>query len=73
MVWNQTETDFFLLDATQMGLSILVQAAIQLEEIIEVDDLLEFDDEQWKTVVIKLKNSARTTSVARPKSPPIPL
>ena len=46
MVWTHTETDFFFLDDTQMGLSIPVQAALKLEGIIEVDDLLEFDDNQ---------------------------
>ena len=73
MVWNQIETDFFFLDATQMGLSIPVQAAIHLEGIIEVDDLLEFDDEKWKTVIINLKNPASTMSVVRPLSPPVPI
>ena len=56
MVWTQIETDFFFLDATQMGLSIPVKASLQLEGIIEVYDLLEFDDDQWKTVVRNLKN-----------------
>ena len=56
MVWTQIETDFFFLNATQMGLSITVQADLQLELFIEVDDLLEFDDDQWKTVISKLKN-----------------
>ena len=73
MVWNQTEIYFFFLDATQMGLSIPVQAAIQLKGIIEVDDLLEFNDEQWKTVISNLKNPASTMSIARPKSPPVPI
>ena len=73
MVWTKIETDFFFLDANQMGLSIPVQAALQMEVIIEVDDLLEFDDEQWKTVVSNLKNLASTMSVARPKSPPVPI
>ena len=48
MVWNQKETDFFFLDAIQMGLSIPVQADFQLEGIIEVYELLEIDDDQWK-------------------------
>ena len=65
MVWTQTETDLFFQDATQMRLSIPFQAALQLEVIIEVDDLLEFDGDQWKTVVISLKNLASTMSVAR--------
>ena len=69
MVWTQIETYFFFLDATQMGLSIPVQSALQLEGIIGVDELFEFDDEQWKTVVSNLKNPASTMSVARPKSP----
>ena len=73
MVWTQIETDFFFLDATQMGLSIPVQAALQLEGIIEVDDLLEFDDDQWKTVVINLNNTASTMSSTQPKSPPVPI
>ena len=73
MVWNQIETDFFFPDATQMGLSIPVQAALHLEGIIEVDDLLEFDDEQWKTVISNLKNPASTMSVAQPNSPRIPI
>ena len=42
MVWTQIETYFFFLDATQMGLSIPVQAAIQLKRVIEVDNLLDF-------------------------------
>ena len=58
---------------SQMGLSISVQDSLQLEVIIEVDDLLEFDDEQWKTVVSNLKNLASTMSVSRPKSPPVPI
>ena len=73
MVWTQLETDLFSLDATQMGLSIPVQAALQLEVIIEIDDLLEFDDDQWKTVVRNIKNMASTMSVDRPKSPPVPI
>ena len=73
MVWTQTETKLFFLYAPQMGLSIPVQDSLQLEEIIEVDDLLEFDDNQWKTVVSNLKNPASTMSVARPKSPPVPI
>ena len=40
MEWTQIKTDFLFLDATQMGLSIPVQAALQLEGIIEVYDLL---------------------------------
>ena len=56
-----------------MGLSIPVQAAIQLEGIIEVDDFLEFDDNQRKKVVSNLKNPARTMIVARPKAPPVPI
>ena len=56
MVGTQIETDFFFLDSTQIGLSIPFQAALQLEGIIEVYDLLEFDDDQWKTVVRNLKN-----------------
>ena len=56
MVWNKTETYFFFLDATQMGLSIPVQDALHLEVRIQVDDLLEFDDYQWKTVVVNLNN-----------------
>ena len=71
MVWNQIKTYFLFLDATQMGLPIAVQAVLQLEGIIEVDDLLEFDDEQWKTVVSNLKNLASTTSASQPKSPPV--
>ena len=59
MVWTQIETDFFFLDTTQMGLSIPVQADLKLEVIIEVDDLLEFDDEQWKTVDSNLKKSGK--------------
>ena len=70
MVWTQIETNFVFLDATQTRLSIPFQAAFQMEEIIEVDDLLEFDDEQWKMVVSNLKNPASTMSIARPKSPP---
>ena len=44
MVWTKIETDSFFRYATKMELSIPVQAALQLEGIIEVDDLLEFDD-----------------------------
>ena len=44
MVWTQIETNFFFRDATQIWLSITVQAAVQMEVIIEVDDLLEFYD-----------------------------
>ena len=73
MVWNHIETNFFFLDATKMWLSIPFQDALQLEEIIEVDELLEFDDEKWNTVVRNLKNPAITISVARPKSPPAPI
>ena len=73
MVWTQIETDFFFLYATQMGLSITVKAALQLEGIIEVDKLLEFDDDQWKTVVSNLKNPASTMSVALPKAQPAPI
>ena len=40
MVWNKTETDLFFLDATQMVLSDPVQAALQQEGIVGVDDLL---------------------------------
>ena len=46
MVWTQIETDFFFQNATLIGLSIPVQANIQLEGIFVVDDLLEFDDDQ---------------------------
>ena len=73
MVWTHIETDFFFLDATQMVLSILVKAAIYLEGIIEVYDLLDFDYEQRKTVISNLKNTASTTSFARPKYPPVPI
>ena len=73
MVWTKKDTDFFFLYATQMGLSIPVQAALQLEGIIEVDDLSEFDDDQWKTVVRNFKNPGSTMSVARPKSLPVPI
>ena len=73
MEWTQIETDFFSLDATQMGLSIIFQADLQLKWIIDVDDLLEFDDDQWKTVVINLRNQKSTMSIARPKSPPVPI
>ena len=54
-----------------MGLSIPVQDALQMEVIIGVDDLLEFDDDQWKTVVSNLNNPASTMSVALPNSPPV--
>ena len=73
MVWNQIETYFFFLNATQMGLSIPVQDALQLEGIIELNDLLEFDDDQCKPVVSNLKNLSSTMSVARPKSSPVPI
>ena len=73
MVWNQIETDFFFRYATQMGLSTPVQAALQLEGIIEADDLFDFDDDQWKMVVSNLKNPESTVSVARPNSPPVPI
>ena len=63
MVWTQIETDLILRDATQMGLPIPVQAALQMEGIIEVDEFLEFYDDQWKTVVSNLKNPASTMSV----------
>ena len=56
-----------------MGLSIPVQAVLKMEGIIEVDDLLKFDDEKWKTVVSNLKNPGRTMSIARPKDPPVPI
>ena len=72
-MWNQIETNFFFLDATQMGLSIPVQSDIQLEGIIEGDELLEFDDEQRETVVRNLKDPEITMSVSRPKSPPVPI
>ena len=72
-MWTHIETDSFFLDATQMGLSIPVQAALQMEGIIEVDNLLDFDDEQWKTIVSNVKNQAITMSVAQPKSPPVPI
>ena len=71
MVWTQIENGIFFRDATQMELSISIQAALQLEGIIDMDDLLEFDDKQWKTVVSNLKNTARTMSVYRPKAPPV--
>ena len=48
-----------------MGLSTSVQAALQLKGIIELDYLLEFDDEQWKTVVGNLNNPENTISVGR--------
>ena len=73
MVWTQIESDFFFRYATQMGLSVPVQAALHMEGIIELDDLLEFDDDQWKTVVSNLKNLASTMSVAQPNSPPVPI
>ena len=73
MAWTQIETYFLLIDATPMVLSIPVQAALQLEGIIEVYDLSEFDDDQWKTVVSNLKNPASTVSSAQPKSPPVPI
>ena len=38
-----------------------------------MDDLLEFDDEQWETVSSNLKNPAITMSVARTKFPPVPI
>ena len=38
-----------------------------------MDDLLEFYDDQWKTVVSNLKNLTSTMSIARPKSPPVPI
>ena len=44
-----------------------------MEVIVEVDDLLQFGDEQWKTVVSNLKNPERTMSVARLKSPHVPI
>ena len=73
MVWTQIETDPFFLYATQIGLSIPIQAALQLEGMVEVDDLLEFDYEQRKKVIRKLKTPAITMSVARTKSPPVPI
>ena len=63
MVWTQIEMDFYFRDATKLGLSITVQADLQLEGIIEVDDLLKFDYDQWKTVVSNLNNLASTMSV----------
>ena len=71
MVWDQTETDLFFRYATQMGLSIPVQAAIHLEGMIEVDDLLESDDNQRYTVFRNLKNTEITMNVAQPKDPPV--
>ena len=44
-----------------------------MEGIIEVGDLLDFDDDQWKTVLSNLMNLASTMSVAQPKSPPVPI
>ena len=38
-----------------------------------MDDLLEFDDDQRKTVVRNLKNPSSTMIVARPKSPLVPI
>ena len=38
-----------------------------------MDDLLEFDDEQRKTVVRNIKNLASTMSVAQPNFPPAPI
>ena len=72
-MWTQIETDLFFLGATRMGLSITVQATLWLEGIIEVDDLSEFDDDQWKTVVSNLKNPESNMSVTRPKSQPVPI
>ena len=68
MVLNQTETDFFFLDATQTGFSIPVKAALQMEVIIEVDDLLEFDDDQCKTVVRKLQQVIHFNNTFQMKS-----
>ena len=73
MVCTQTETDLFFRDASQMELSIPVQATLQMEGIIEMYDLLEFDDYQWKTVVINLKNLASTISVTGHKASPVPI
>ena len=56
-----------------MGLSIPGQADIQLEGVIQVDDLLEFDDDQCKNVARNLKIPASMMSVTRPKSPPAPV
>ena len=63
MVWTHIETDFLFLDATQMGLSIPGQDTFQLEGIIEVDEFLEFYDDQCKTVVRNLKNLTSTMIV----------
>ena len=71
MVWTLIETDFLFLDDTQMGLSIPVQAALQLKGNIDVDDLLYFDDDKWKMVSRNLKNWASTMSFAQPKTPPV--
>ena len=73
MVCTQTETDLLFRDASQMELSIPVQATLQMEGIIEMYDLLEFDDYQWKTVVINLKNLASTINVTGHKAPPVPI
>ena len=73
MAWNQIETNLFFRDSTQMGLSIPVQTTLHLEGIIGVDYLLEFDEDQRKTVVSNLSNPEIPMSAVRPKAPPFPI
>jgi hypothetical protein len=60
MVWNGNQIEAFFTDATQMAVPLPTVAGLAIEGIDNVDDLLDFDDEDLKTVMDNLRKPAGT-------------
>ena len=56
--WTNDRTNFFFTDPDQMSLPVLTIPGLVLEGIEEVDDLLDFNDKDFKTVRENLQRSA---------------
>ena len=60
MVWNNAQITSFFTDATQMAVPVATVDGLAMEGIDDVDDLLDFDDEDLKTVMDNLRKPAGT-------------
>ena len=58
------ETTAFLTERAQMGLSVGLRLALQREGVLYVEDLGEFDDDQFKEISSNLRNPAHVASAA---------
>lgn len=70
MVWTNAQTTSFFTDATQMALPPRSYAQLATEGITVVDDLAEFNDEDFKQMVYNLAHPPATVVPADPAAVP---